>query len=391
MLVSYHELRGLSPAKARDIVVKVLKQNQGNVARTAAILGICRRTVRRARDGALHDRSRRPACSPRKTPLTFEKLIITEAKRTHFRYRRLAAYLHRKFSLSFSEHTIKAILKRNRVARVTRKSASGERRHLYDYESLTPFAEYQLDTKHLLDQHALPAGVYDHMYQKGLPRFEWHLMEVATRTRFTAYSYELSAAFGLLFVILALSWLRAHNVRASIRIRCDNGYEFCSGSEKKLADWNRKLEPFRAVLDPIPPGAKHLNGLVENAHRADDEYFLMIHAERCEHTYRFLAKAQAWQDTWNFYKPSFGIAMGGRTPSEKLKATKSMIHWHVLLFPVMLLEDVMKRVGLPQQLLHAYASGTYVHTTCQFLQTSLLPIAIKKAPRSALDNGPLLN
>lgn len=195
MLVSYHELRGLSPAKARDIVVKVLKQNQGNVARTAAILGICRRTVRRARDGALHDRSRRPACSPRKTPLTFEKLIITEAKRTHFRYRRLAAYLHRKFSLSFSEHTIKAILKRNRVARVTRKSASGERRHLYDYESLTPFAEYQLDTKHLLDQHALPAGVYDHMYQKGLPRFEWHLMEVATRTRFTAYSYELSAAF----------------------------------------------------------------------------------------------------------------------------------------------------------------------------------------------------
>ena len=99
MLVSHHELRKLSPAKARDIVIKVLTQNQGNVTRTAAILGICRRTVRRVRDGEPHDRSRRPAHSPRKTPLAFEKLIATEAKRTHFCYRRLRAYLHRKFSL----------------------------------------------------------------------------------------------------------------------------------------------------------------------------------------------------------------------------------------------------------------------------------------------------
>jgi len=43
-----------------------------------------------------------------------------------------------------------------------------------------------------------------------------------------------------------------------------------------------------------------------------------------------------------------------------------MIHSHVLLFPVMLLEDVVKRVGLAQQLLQTYASGTYVHTTCHF-------------------------
>jgi hypothetical protein len=90
-------------------------------------------------------------------------------------------------------------------------------------------------------------------------------MEAATRTRFTAYSYELSAAFGLLFIVVVLAWLRAHNVRVSIRIRCDNGGEFCPGSGKKLADWNRKLASLQAVLEPIPPGAKHLMGLVENA------------------------------------------------------------------------------------------------------------------------------
>ena len=385
MVVSYHELKVLSPAKAREVVCKVLSQNQGNVSRTAEILGICRRTVRRARDGRRQDRSRRPKRSPRRTPSAFERLMVTEAGRTHFRYRRLAAYLKRKYSLSVSEHTVRAILKRNRIARVTRKSATGERRHLYDYEALVPFAEFQLDTKHLLDQHALPAGVYDHMYQRGLPRFEWHLMEVATRTRFTAYSYELSAAFGLLFIVLVLAWLRAHNVHISIRIRCDNGSEFCSGSGKKLAEWNRRLASFQAVLDPIPPGAKHLMGLVENAHRVDDEYFLMIHAERCPHAYAFLAKAQGWQDTWNFYRPNFGIAMRGVTPSETLKATKSMVHQHVLLFPVMLLEDAMKVAGSPQQLLQGGPGGTYVYTTCPIPNMYRSVLSIKWRHHKGID------
>jgi len=55
----------------------------------------------------------------------------------------------------------------------------------------------------------------------------------------------------------------------------------------------------------------------------------------------------------------------GITPSEKLKATKSMVHQHVLLFPVMLLEDAMKVAGSPQQLLSGGPGGTYVYTTCQ--------------------------
>jgi hypothetical protein len=62
-------------------------------------------------------------------------------------------------------------------------------------------------------------------------------------------------------------------------------------------------------------------------------------------------------------QPHFGIAMRGVTPSEKLKATKSMIHQKVLLFPVMLLEDVMKVVGSPNELLTGGLGGTYVHTT----------------------------
>ncbi len=365
MMVSYHELRAIAPEKAREVIRKILANAGGNVSEAARIAGISRHTVRRARDGLLHDRSRRPKTSPKKTPPDYEKLIVTEAKRTRFRYRRLTAYLKRKYALLLSEHTVRAILKRNRIERSTRKTKGGSVRHLYDYEHLRPFSEFQLDTKHLLDQHALPAGVYDHMIERGLPSYEWHMMEVATRSRFTAYSYTLNAAFGLTFVALVLLWLRTHNVRGGIRIQPDNGFEFASGSVRKLADWNRKLAALNAFMDPIPPGAKHLQGIVENAHRIDDEYFLMVHAERCEHTYSFLSRAQRWQDTWNFYRPNFGIAMEGKTPREKLASSRTLIHGHVLLYPVMLLEDVFQVTGSSGALLQGNESGKYVHTTCQ--------------------------
>lgn len=218
----YHDLRILAPSKAREVVRKVLVHTNGNVAKTARILGISRPTVRRARDGILDDCSRRPKTSPRKTSPDLERLIVGEAKRTHFRYRRLTAYLHTKYHLVFSEHTTRAILKRNHVARQTRKTKSGSVRHLYDYEHLPPFTEFQLDTKHLLDQHALPSDVYDHMMERGLPCYEWHLMEMATRSRFTAYSYTLHATFGFSFITLVLLWLRTHNVRSLIRIQLDN-------------------------------------------------------------------------------------------------------------------------------------------------------------------------
>jgi putative transposase len=361
----YHEARKISPEKARELIRKVLKGQGGNVTQTARILEISRATVRRARDGDAKDRSRRPHRSPRRTEEMLEGLVVREGRLTSFRYRRLTKHLAMKFSLVFSEHTVRAILRRNRVTRKVRRSASGSIRHLYDYEHLVPFTEFQLDTKHLLDQKALPEPVYEHIRHAGLPLFEWHLMDAATRTRFLAYSYTLNAAFGFLFLVIVLSWLKAHNVRTRMRIRVDNGAEFCSGSQAKLRDWNARLAVLGASLDPIPPGASHLQGLVENAHRIDDECFLMVHAERCAHTYQFLARAQAWQDTWNFFRPSFGLGMKGKTPGEKLKGTGTMVHEHVLLFPVMLLEDLQKVVGSGNELLLGAKGGQYVYDTCQ--------------------------
>ena len=94
-MISAHDVREVSPRKARELVRKILERNQGNVSRTARVLGICRQTVRRARDGGLADLSRRPLHSPRKTPDEFERLVVVEARRTGFRYRRPSSYLQR--------------------------------------------------------------------------------------------------------------------------------------------------------------------------------------------------------------------------------------------------------------------------------------------------------
>lgn len=182
----------------------------------------------------------------------------------------------------------------------------------------------------------------------------------------TAYSHELSAVFGMMFLSLVLLWLRAHNVRRAIRIRLDNGAEFCMGSQRKLDLWNDYLSWFNASLYPISPGAKHLQAIVENSHRADDEYFLMIHAERCQSTNQFLMKAQQWQDTWNCYRPSYGINMYGLTPEEKLKASKTIIQNHLLQFPVLLMENVLKSIGVFTAVLKLLRTGKHVHTKCPY-------------------------
>ena len=57
----YHEIKLKSGAKAARVVAReILKRNNGNVLKTAYILGTSRLTVRRARDGNLEDEPKTP-------------------------------------------------------------------------------------------------------------------------------------------------------------------------------------------------------------------------------------------------------------------------------------------------------------------------------------------
>jgi len=336
----YHTLRKSNPEEARRLVRKVLKSTNGNVSKTARILKIDRKTVRRARDGSLKDYSRAPKRVWNKTKTEFETLIVKEAKNTNFGYRRLSKYLFRKYGLKFSENTIKAILRRHSFEKKKVK-VRNKRRRLYNYELLRPFEKFQLDTKYILDKNALPQNVYNHVKEKGLPIYQWTLIDVATRIRFLAYSFRLNSTYGYIFISFCLWWLRMHNVRGEIEIRVDNGAEFCGGSERKLRDWNKDFGIWGCELKPIPPRASYLQAIVENSHLRDDEEFFIPYLERIGNIAQFIYRAQQWQDTWNFYRPHLGIGMEGRTPFEALKSKwDGLINLNVVHFPVFLLEDL---------------------------------------------------
>ena len=370
----YHTLRKNNPESARLLVREVLKKNNYNVSKTARILSISRQTVRRARDGTLADLSRRPKLSPNKTPEKLENLILEEAKRTHYGYRLLSKYIYKKYGIEISENTVKAILKRNQVKPKRIRSVNANRRRLYDYEHLAPFTHFQVDTKHILDKSALPKSVYDHIVKYNLPTYEWNAIDVKTRTRFTAYSHTLSATYGMAFLMLVTLWCRVHNVKDKISIRVDNGAEFCMGSKRKLKEYNELFSLFDAEIEPIPVGAKHLQAIVENSHRKDDEYFFSIHPERCKNDEEFIKKTQSWQDTWNLARPHFGIDMNGVTPFEKLKKCNTMISNNIMKFPVLLLDHFLSVVSYPMEWLKKYLNlhilskgGKYVYAQYQFV------------------------
>ncbi|MCA1932819.1 MAG: hypothetical protein LDL13_04510 [Calditerrivibrio sp.] len=79
-------------------------------------------------------------------------------------------------------------MKRNNVKVKKKRSACGKNRHLYDYEHLSPFCEFQLDTKYLLDKNALSDGAYKHIERYGLPKYEWNLIDIGTSLNLTSAS-----------------------------------------------------------------------------------------------------------------------------------------------------------------------------------------------------------
>ena len=79
MIITYHEIRNISKEKAHELLRKVLEKNDCCVQKTAQILGICRKTVRRARDGTLSDYSQRPKNSPKKINHILRILLLRKA------------------------------------------------------------------------------------------------------------------------------------------------------------------------------------------------------------------------------------------------------------------------------------------------------------------------
>ncbi|MBU1015664.1 IS481 family transposase, partial [Patescibacteria group bacterium] len=336
----YHSLKESQGSEAaRSLARTVLANNCDNVSRTSEILGCSRLCVRRARDGTLEDMDRTPINQPKRTEESLENFILTVRNETNYGKVRLRKHIKIKYGLELKVDLVGKILKRNKVRRQVYRRPDKESKPLYPYETLLPFEQGQVDTKHIDDFGALGKMVF-RLRRYNLPLYQWTYICAKTKTKFHAYSYTLDSQFGVLFMAFIVLWLRVCGVKTRINYQGDNGTEFCSGSKRKEERLNDLLKPLNASFKSIPAGKKYLQGIVERSHRTDDEELYRPYLDRISSPTSFMQKAQGWQDTYNSLRPSWGKGMNGKTPLEKLKESGILQPEQILRFPVIILDDL---------------------------------------------------
>lgn len=236
---------------------------------------------------------------------------------------------------------LKGIYKRNNLKTETTRSANGERVHLYDYPSIAAFQFMHLDVKYVLDKHALPEDIYELLANNGAPIYQWNLIDVKSRTRFMAYSSNLSSEFGFRFLVFAIQYIRTtlRNEEQHITIGMDNGVEFCLGSKKKEDEWNRFLSVLNASIYQYHPNFDIRKNLIERSHRTDDEALYIPRGIYMTSKQNFHQEVINYVDYWNKERPHTGIGMNRRTPEDVLKQSGLTGVDRLLKFPTLILED----------------------------------------------------
>ncbi len=218
-----------------------------------------------------------------------------------------------------------------------------ETKSLYNYETAWAFEHGHYDTKILADSHSLPPEIYNNLkHNKALPLYEWNIMFVGCRIRFTAYSRGKSSTMGLQFLVMVLSHLRSCWVTWKIQMHTDGGGEFFSGSEKKQKEWNNILSTLDAEIDCYHPNFDIRKNLIERSHRSDDEEFLIPFGNNFHSKKKFMNQAQFWNDYWNKQRFHSGEWMKNRTPLQKLKDDGFYQAERILDFEVLFLDSTLK-------------------------------------------------
>jgi hypothetical protein len=201
------------------------------------------------------------------------------------------------------------------------RTKNWETRSLYNYQTIWAFDDWHYDTKVLADAKSLPEHIYENLkHNKHLPLYEWNIMFVWCRVRFTAYSRWKSSTFWLQFLVLVLSHLRYHWIKWKIRMHTDWGVEFFSNSIKKQWEWNSILEQLDSNIDCYNPNWDIKKNLIERSHRSDDEEFLIPFGHEFKMKENFMTHAQEYNDYRNSSRSHSGQWMDWKTPKEKLLA-----------------------------------------------------------------------
>lgn len=265
-------------------------------------------------------KSRKPKSNSKQASLSEENQIIDWYEKTKVWPKRLVNNLYIRNELwNISLAKVKWVYKRNWLKIQKVRTKNWETRELYNYESIWAFDHWHFDTKELVDSHSLPKHIYNNLaYNKSLPIYEWNIMFVWCRVRFTAYSRWKTSTFWLQFIVYVLSHLRFCWVSWFIHMHTDWWSEFFSWSERKKKEWNNILKELDADIDCYNPNFDIRKNLIERSHRSDDEEFLIPFGGDMKTNEQFMVKAQAYNDYRNKSRVHSWKWMNRKTPKQKL-------------------------------------------------------------------------
>jgi len=350
-MISYKELHKINPVAARQNMLETY-YSVHSIRKTAKIWKTTRNVVRKYLKRyekedvkGLEDKSRRPKHSPNQTSPTWEKIVVMERKRTNFGRVRMQRHLKREFKLNIPSSTIRNIYRRNKCQRQRKRRTRYNTVVSYDWEKIKPLEQFQIDLKYILDFFALPEDIYSHLSKIKIPPYQWSCIDVVTRVKFVAFSYDKSSTYGICFFILVASWLRSFGILHPLTFQTDWGEEFGGRSLKKLARLQKQLlNPLGVNLIRIRKGHKEDNAFVERSHRTDDEEFYIPSGKRFKDKENFLFFALRYIWRYNTDREHFGKRMDGKTPLKKLKESYSHINQNICLFPPFILDEIAPQI-----------------------------------------------
>ena len=273
-------------------------------------------------------------------PKRMQRYLTRSFGGTGNKYKRVSSLEKTLSKLSLAQ--IRGIYKRNKLKVKKKRSVNGEVRHIYNYSSIAAFENLHIDTKHILDQGALPLEVYERFQlNKEIPIYEWNIIDAKSRFRFIAYSHNLASEFGFKFLVSTIQYIRGtlSNYDLHINVFTDNGSEFYNGSKRKEKEWNKVLSIMNATIESYEPGHDIRKNLIERSHKSDDEEFYIPRGRYIYDKESFLKEARGYMYYWNAQRSHSGIGMNGKTPLEVLIDSGLTNAYKLLNFPTMILED----------------------------------------------------
>lgn len=285
--------------------------------------------------------SHKPHTQPNQTKPAIEALVLKWRQNTKRGKKRLRKILLDEEKCLLPISTIGKILKRNKV-----KIRDKKRKHRcknppsYDFSTLLSFEKWQYDTKDYLDKQALKQELYDHVVKHNLPQYQWTIIDVKSRTRFLAWSYELNRSNGLAFELMVKAWLATHGLaQGKIEVQSDGGLEvgaIRAGSFARNQErWWDHLGMNRKV---IRKGHPEDDCFVERSHLTDDEEFYLPFLERIKNEQDLLARGIWWQDYYNRLRPH--SSLGDQSPYQYLRAKGYTLPESFCRFPSVILDTI---------------------------------------------------